>query len=83
METNVKKDGYDEKQESSQLESNIMTIWQEFYPELGIFHIQLFLEMSPYTGPQASLNTVRRGIKKQTNAKFPLENIILSYQLIT
>lgn len=63
-----------------------MTIWQEFHPEAGFFHIQEnFSRNVHFTGPLASLHTIGPGIQKQTNVMFPLENnkLSLNYQIIT
>lgn len=64
-----------------------MTIWQEFYPEAGVFPYttENFSRNVPFTGPLASLHTIRPGIQKQTNVMFPLENnkLSLNYQIIT
>lgn len=67
-----------------------MTIWQEFYSEQGIFHIQRRIlpgNASPSQGPRLlSRHTIRPGLQNQINTMFPVEKnrykLILKYQLI-
>lgn len=66
-----------------------MIIWQEFYSELGFFHIQQRILPGNASAPQGprllSRHTIRPSLQNQIHTIFPVEKnrykLILKYQL--